>query len=176
MQIFTPQLLRAHDPFLLMCLPLTLKDDLICLDSQPFPHKRVMSYPLPHPQLPITFLSPSKICQAPLHALSSGSPKLRFFWKDWEASGTISDSRLCYTELGGNNIRPLVISTDLPCGLMFVGCSSRRTNTWAEAKPIAILHLHATLRARAVPPCHTISSGVNVDGVLDLFGLTHSFL
>lgn len=149
MQIFTPQLLRAHDPFLLMCLPLTLKDDLICLDSQPFPHKRVMSYPLPHPQLPITFLSPSKICQAPLHALSSGSPKLRFFWKDWEASGTISDSRLCYTELGGNNIRPLVISTDLPCGLTFVGCSSRRTNNVGRGKA----------NSDITPQCHFESQG-----------------
>lgn len=34
MQSFSPQLVRAHSPFLLICLPFsTLKDDLLCLES-----------------------------------------------------------------------------------------------------------------------------------------------
>lgn len=74
-----------------------------------------------------------------MYALSFGSPKLRFFWDDREASGTISDSSLCHAELGRNKKTLIFISTDLPCGLVFVwldeskdmgtGKASKRYNT-----------------------------------------------
>jgi len=55
MQSFSPQLVRAHNPLLLTCLPSSaLKDDLLCLDSTMgsilhslSPIKGKMSYPLP---------------------------------------------------------------------------------------------------------------------------------
>lgn len=69
----------------------------------------------------------------------------------------------------GKNIRLLVFSTHLPSGLVFVGWDSLRINTWPEAKPRALLHHDATLRARAVPPCQPTSSIVKEDHVWKSF-------
>lgn len=77
-----------------------------------------------------------------MQALSFGSPKLRFFWDDKEASGIISDSRLCYAESGRNKKILIFISTDLPSGLVFVWLDESKDTGTGKANSNIIPQYH----------------------------------
>ena len=181
MQSFSPQLVRAHTPFLLICLPFsTLKGDLLCLDSTmgSILHclsliKGKMSYLLPHNSSLPFFLhqNSARLLCRPCHlALPSW-----FFWDDKEASGIISDSRLCYAESGRNKKKILIfISTDLPSGLVFVWLDeSKDTGTGKANSNITPQYHFKSLDCPSVP--HYIKQTESRSWLRPLY-LTHIFL